>query len=351
MSMRALWFMLFVMAPLATLAGYGSTYGIGSGGGGVTVGNAVSGGTASRLLHSDASGLVSTATPALGAGLALNPGPLTVSSCDPTTTGDADGCSVVDMAATAASGDKARVTRFNGTTVHSIDRDGNQVNAGTLGVAGQLTITKDPASTSSDDAALLVAPATSASNELLVAVRDNTTSRFTVDKEGDVTVGLTLTVGSNISGTNITGSGNISGTNITGSGNLTTGGLVNSSVLGVLPIGDYIGGTYSTGTTLSGDANDYALSTNSVYGHRLSGGAADRNITGMTPITTPGSRLISVPFCNVGTTNSLVFKNEDAASTAANRIITPGGTDYTLPFGACTWFHYDGGSSRWRLQP
>lgn len=71
MSMRVLWFLLFVLAPLATLAGYGSTYGIGSAGGGVTVGNAVSGGTASRLLHTDASGNVATANPALGAGLTL----------------------------------------------------------------------------------------------------------------------------------------------------------------------------------------------------------------------------------------------------------------------------------------
>lgn len=75
MSMRALWFLLFVLAPLATLAGYGSTYGIGSAGGaggGVTVGQPVSGGTASRLLHTDASGNVATAATALGAGLQLS---------------------------------------------------------------------------------------------------------------------------------------------------------------------------------------------------------------------------------------------------------------------------------------
>lgn len=66
----------------------------------------------------------------------INPGPLNVSSCNPASTGDADGCNVVDMAAGAAASEKARVTRFNGTTVHSIDRDGNQVNAGTLRVDG-----------------------------------------------------------------------------------------------------------------------------------------------------------------------------------------------------------------------
>ena len=74
MNMRAIWVVLFVVAPLAAVAGYGSTYGVtsmGGGGGGVTEGDAVSGGTASRLLFSDAGGLVSTATPALGAALTL----------------------------------------------------------------------------------------------------------------------------------------------------------------------------------------------------------------------------------------------------------------------------------------
>jgi len=75
MNMRWLWAVLFVVAPLAAVAGYGSTYGVtsmGGGGGGVTVGAAVSGGTASTLLFSDASTQVSTATPALGRALTLS---------------------------------------------------------------------------------------------------------------------------------------------------------------------------------------------------------------------------------------------------------------------------------------
>lgn len=66
----------------------------------------------------------------------------------------------------------------------------------TLGVTGQGVFTRDPASTSSSDAAVLIAPATSAANEQLLTVRDNTTAIFSVDKEGDVGIAGAISNGS-----------------------------------------------------------------------------------------------------------------------------------------------------------
>lgn len=52
-------------------------------------------------------------------------------------------------------------------------------------IAGQLVLTRDPASTASADSTLRINPATSAANEKFIAVQDNGTDVFTVDKEGD----------------------------------------------------------------------------------------------------------------------------------------------------------------------
>jgi len=48
-------------------------------------------------------------------------------------------------------------------------------------------------------------------------------------------------------------------------------------------------------------------------------------------------------------TNVMVFNNENAGATAANRIITGSGTDLRLASGASLWFYYDTTSSRWRV--
>jgi hypothetical protein len=64
---------------------------------------------------------------------------------------------------------------------------------GALASTGQLSTTRDPANATNTSASLLVNPATSASNEPLLGVLDNGTTRFLVDKEGDATLAGLLT--------------------------------------------------------------------------------------------------------------------------------------------------------------
>lgn len=73
---------------------------------------------------------------------------------------------------------------------------------GTFRVDGQATFVLDPSSTSASSASVYVNPATSASNEVLLACADNGTSVFSVDKEGDVDL---RTVANSASGTCFTG--------------------------------------------------------------------------------------------------------------------------------------------------
>lgn len=98
-----------------------------------------------------------------------------------------------------------------------------------------------------------------------------------------------------------------------------------------------------TPTALSGDVNDYnptGLAT--ALAIRLDGGAADRNITGLS--AQAGGTLITI--YNIGTTNNLKLVNQSASSSAANRFLLP--NDTTLPPNTALALWYDGTSSRWR---
>lgn len=70
MRMRFVWAVLFVMMPLAAVAGYGSTYGVG-GVAALAEGALISGAAALRLVCTDASGNLDTASPCTGAALTL----------------------------------------------------------------------------------------------------------------------------------------------------------------------------------------------------------------------------------------------------------------------------------------
>lgn len=99
-----------------------------------------------------------------------------------------------------------------------------------------------------------------------------------------------------------------------------------------------------TPTALAADANDYApigFSTASTL--RVDGGAADRNITGLAG----GAEGRVIIVHNVGATNNLVFKNESASSTAANRFAI--GADTTVTVNQTIGLRYDATSSRWRV--
>jgi len=94
-----------------------------------------------------------------------------------------------------------------------------------------------------------------------------------------------------------------------------------------------------TPTALSGDVNDYNLCTTAVC--RINGGAADRNVTGLTAGLDGDIQTLR----NIGTTNALVLKDESASSSAANRFAF--GSDITLfPKDAQTVI-YDGTLARW----
>jgi len=126
---------------------------------------------------------------------------------------------------------------------------------------------------------------------------------------------------------------------------LTNKSLTSPVITGTLDLQQAIKATGSiTPTALSGAVNDYAptgFSTCTVI--RLDGGAADRNITGLAGGA--DGRIVIVH--NIGGTNSLVFKDSDGASTAANRLAI--GADTTIAVNQTIAFRYDGTSSRWRL--
>lgn len=95
-------------------------------------------------------------------------------------------------------------------------------------------------------------------------------------------------------------------------------------------------------TALSGDVDNYnptGLSTSAVI--RIDGGASDRNITGLVAQGDGSVKII----LNVGTTNSLILKN-DTTSTAANRFLF--GADIAIRQGGGLVIWYDTTSSRWR---
>lgn len=95
------------------------------------------------------------------------------------------------------------ITPFTGQAVAIT---GDTTVTGALTSTAQLKTTRDPANTTNTSASLLVNPATSASNEPLLGILDNGTTRFLIDKEGDATIaglatingGLTLGAASNL---------------------------------------------------------------------------------------------------------------------------------------------------------
>jgi hypothetical protein len=91
---------------------------------------------------------------------------------------------------------------------------------------------------------------------------------------------------------------------------------------------------------ITANQNDYAIGSGTAF--RLNTDAS-RNITGMTG-GVDGKILIIL---NVGSFN-IVFTNEDANSTAANRITSSTGGNITVVPNGCVVFQYDSTSTRWR---
>jgi hypothetical protein len=154
---------------------------------------------------------------------------------------------------------------------------------------------------------------------------------------GDASRTLTFTGDASVSGPNtgdqtITLTGNTTGSGAGSFATVTHGASQDWSFAGTL-----------TPTALSSNQNDYSpASLATATSLRIDGGAADRNITGLAGGA--DGRIIEV--VNIGTTNLLVFKEQNASSTAANRFLN--GADVAVGPNKAVVLRYDGTSSRWR---
>jgi hypothetical protein len=97
-----------------------------------------------------------------------------------------------------------------------------------------------------------------------------------------------------------------------------------------------------TPATLTGDQNDYSPGISVASCIRLSGGAADRNITGLSA----GSDGQLITITNIGTTNALILVDQSASSLAANRFLF--GANKTISSLGSYTIRYDGTGGRWR---
>lgn len=91
------------------------------------------------------------------------------------------------------------------------------------------------------------------------------------------------------------------------------------------------------------DIDNYDLGTSNV--HFINPGAHDRDFTGMVAPPAGVNRIVTI--INSGTDKKLKFKDNDSASTAANRMLLADESDFDLPQGGSAQFIYHHPSSRW----
>ena len=113
----------------------------------------------------------------------------------------------------------------------------------------------------------------------------------------------------------------------------------------------YLGTGELTPTQITSNQNDYATTdSTSVNANSVPVGVlrlstdASRDITGLSSGDT-NRRLLLL---NVGSFN-IVLKNQNAGSTAMNRIITGTGGDLTVASDTATQLYYDSTTTRWRV--
>ena len=124
--------------------------------------------------------------------------------------------------------------------------------------------------------------------------------------------------------------------NLTVGGALFAGATVDSTSLEPL-IGDVL-----TPAPLASNVDNYNPSgLNQATLLRLDGGVLDRSITGIVP----AHRMLIVR--NVGTTNNIELRHENASSAAANRFTNVGATTRTLAVGEAILLVYDPIATRW----
>lgn len=102
-----------------------------------------------------------------------------------------------------------------------------------------------------------------------------------------------------------------------------------------------VSNTVATKTQITSDQNNYTLGAGDVF--RIASDAA-RNITGLVATSDGDARLI----LNVGSFD-ITLKHQSASSSAANRFIAVGASDYTLAAGGSAVVVYDSTSGGWRV--
>jgi hypothetical protein len=124
---------------------------------------------------------------------------------------------------------------------------------------------------------------------------------------------------------------------------------------GDFPNGATLNFPASTPSQITSNQNDFNPATFSYNQHWSSD--ASRNVTGLVTSSTQDSVTVTQVdgqihrIWNVGS-NAIVLKNQDPASSAANRFLSSTGGDITLAANECAEVQYHGGSvNRWRLTP
>ena len=175
-----------------------------------------------------------------------------------------------------------------------------------------------------------------------VSANSTTVAANSIDGNGTTPYGILLDngyTGHNIVNNTIT---NVTTGAISGTPDATTFICGNSNYICQMPSAFALNGTL-TPTALAADQNDYnptGLSGASAL--RIDGGASDRNITGLQGGV--DGRVITI--INIGASNSLILKADNASSSAANRFTAP--YDVTITLKSASTLRYDGTTQRWR---
>jgi len=127
-------------------------------------------------------------------------------------------------------------------------------------------------------------------------------------------------------------------------GNVTSieiGNYAHATGITQMPSGQITNYTESGGGSV--DLDNYNLGTSNV--HFIDPGAHDRDFTGMVAPPAGVNRIVAI--INSGTNKKLKFKDNDSASTAANRILLADGSDFDLNKGASVQYIYNHSVNRW----